>query len=147
MLVRYPDTAYLAHGNYGVHYKLTLPLYNNSDVPQKVQLSFQTPLKDNDGKDGLSFYRNPPDTIFFRGTVRLKYRDDRGASRIQYFHMVHRQGERTSPLLSLTLDSKKSRLVELDFVYPPDATPPQVITVSTENPTVSLEDSREISPD
>ncbi|MEG4091364.1 DUF3370 domain-containing protein, partial [Microcoleus sp. Pol12B4] len=28
MLVRYPDTAYRAHGNYGIQYSLSLPLYN-----------------------------------------------------------------------------------------------------------------------
>ena len=29
MLVRYPDTAYRAHGNYGIRYSFRLPLYNN----------------------------------------------------------------------------------------------------------------------
>ena len=132
MLVRYPDTAYLAHGNYGIHYKLTLPLYNNSKESKRVNILFQTPIKDNKTKESLSFYKNPPNSIFFRGTVRLKYRDDRGASKIQYVHLVHRRGELSSPLVSVTLAPQKSRLVSLDFIYPPDATPPQVITVSTE---------------
>ena len=29
MIERYPDTAYQSHGNYGVHYQLSLPLYNS----------------------------------------------------------------------------------------------------------------------
>lgn len=45
MLVRYPDTAYRAHGNYGVQYSLKLPLYNNTQSPQTVIVSMQTPLK------------------------------------------------------------------------------------------------------
>ena len=133
MLVRYPDTAYLAHGNYGVHYKLTLPLYNDTKESKTVNLSFQTPIKDNDNNQALSFYQNPPQSIFFRGTVRLKYRDDNGSSRVRYFHLVHRRGQLSSPLVKLTLEPKKSRLISLDFVYPPDATPPQVLSISTES--------------
>ena len=44
MLVRYPDTAYLSHGNYGVHYQLALPLHNPTSDPQTVIISMDTPL-------------------------------------------------------------------------------------------------------
>ena len=131
MEVRYPDTAYLAHGNYGVHYQFTLPLKNPSKASKTISISLQTPVKNDDAHLGLKFYRNPPDTIFFRGTVRLRYRDDRGTPLVKYFHLVHRRGDVSSPLATVTLEPKGSRLISLDFVYPPDATPPQVLTVKT----------------
>ncbi|MFN7298422.1 MAG: DUF3370 domain-containing protein, partial [Pseudanabaena sp.] len=43
--VRYPDTAYSAHGNYGVQYNLTLPLHNPTNETKTVTLSFQNPIK------------------------------------------------------------------------------------------------------
>lgn len=56
MLVRYPDTAYRAHGNYGVQYSLTLPLYNNTQNQQTVTVSMQTPIKEDKlTKSGLRF--------------------------------------------------------------------------------------------
>lgn len=132
MLARYADTAYLAHGNYGVHYKLVLPLYNSTKNTKQVHLSFHSPVKSDEKDDSISFFRNPPDSIFFRGTLRLRYRDDNNRFRLQYLHLVHRRGERSSPLLTLNLEPKQSRLVSLDFVYPPDATPPQVLSIRTE---------------
>jgi hypothetical protein len=135
MEVRYPDTAYLAHGNYGVHYDLTLPLSNPSKSHKTVSIALQTPIKDDDGSQGLKFFRNPPDAVFFRGTVRLRYRDDNLTPRVRYFHLVHRRGELATPLVTLNLEPNGSRLISLDFIYPPDATPPQVLTIKTNETT------------
>ncbi|NJR41069.1 MAG: DUF3370 domain-containing protein [Leptolyngbyaceae cyanobacterium CSU_1_4] len=55
MLVRYPDTAYRANGNYGVLYNISLPLYNNTDTTQTVNVMLQTPLQDEQLEDGLRF--------------------------------------------------------------------------------------------
>ncbi|NER84376.1 MAG: DUF3370 family protein, partial [Leptolyngbya sp. SIO1D8] len=135
MLVRYPDTAYRAHGNYGVRYQVFLPLYNNTDVSQQITLKLQTPLQDETLLSGLRFYRNPADRIFFRGTVRLRYNGGLGSERSRYIHIVQRQGQEGEPLLQLTLPPGTRRTVDVDFIYPPDATPPQVLTVTTlDNP-------------
>jgi hypothetical protein len=138
MLARYPDTAYLAHGNYGVHYQLSLPLHNPSEQTRQVTVSFQTPMKQDSSSQGLRFYSPPLDEIFFRGTVRVRYESDQGTDVQQYFHLVQRQGELAKPLAMLTLKPKQSRLVTVDFVYPPDATPPQVLTVQTVPSSVTL---------
>jgi hypothetical protein len=133
MLVRYPDTAYRAHGNYGILYNITLPLKNNTDSTQRVAILFQTPLQDEelDGK-GLLF-RNPPyEQIFFRGTVRLRYTDDLGIRQTRYMHLVQRRGQEGEPLIRLTLPKGQQRQVEVQLLYPPDATPPQVLTVQTQ---------------
>jgi Protein of unknown function (DUF3370) len=134
LLVRYPDTAYRAHGNYGVHYSITLPLYNNADSPRRIALMMQTPVRDEE--DTSLTFRNPPDNlVFFRGTVRLRYTNDFGIPQTLYTHLVQHRGQEGEPLLELTLPKGDRRLVQIDFLYPPDATPPQVFTLET------LEDS------
>jgi hypothetical protein len=131
MLVRYPDTAYRAHGNYGVHYSLTLPLVNKTRKSQTVTLSLQTPIKQEDRVDGLRFLEPPDQQVFFRGTVQISYNDDRGVPQTRYVHLVQRRGQQGEPLVTLNMPKRDRRLVKIDFLYPPDATPPQVLTVRT----------------
>ncbi|MEA5451459.1 DUF3370 domain-containing protein [Leptolyngbya sp. CCNP1308] len=129
MVARYPDTAYRAHGNYGVRYSLKLPLYNNRNTEQAVTLKFQTPIRDEDLVQGLRFRRPPEDRVFFRGTVRLKFRNQMGLERTHYVHLVQRRGQEAEALLKLNIPAEARQDLEIDLVYPPDATPPQVITV------------------
>lgn len=132
MLVRYPDTAYVAHGNYGVQYNLRLPLYNNTKNVQTVSLSIQTPLKEDElSKKGLRFFTTPARPTFFRGTVRVTYRDDLGKPQSSYIHLVQKRGQPGESLVALPVRPGQRRLVEVDFLYPPDASPPQVLTVQT----------------
>ena len=129
MLARYPDTAYYAHGNYGIQYSLSFPLYNQNREPQTVTISMQTPVKANKASGGLMFYDPPEDRVFFRGTVRVLYSDDRGIPQTRYIHLVQRRGQQGEPLVTLNLKPGERRLVQVEFLYPPDATPPQVLTV------------------
>jgi Protein of unknown function (DUF3370) len=131
MIARYPDTAYAAHGNYGVEYNLTLPLYNPTQTNQTVSVLLQTPLKTDEGT-ALKFNSPPPPRVFFRGTVRLRYQDESGPQ-TRYVHLVQLQGQQGEPLVKLSLKPQASSLVQVDFLYPPDATPPQVLTIRTEN--------------
>jgi hypothetical protein len=129
MVVRYPDTAFRAHGNYGVRYSLRLPLYNNRGSDQTITLKFQTPMRDESLVQGLRFRRPPENRIFFRGTVRLKFRNQMGLERTHYVHLVQRRGQESDPLLRLNIPAEARHNVEIDLIYPADATPPQVITV------------------
>ncbi len=131
MLVRYPDTAHKAHGNYGVHYSITLPLVNKTNQPQTVAVSLQTPFKKNEYADRLIFSRQPQGQVFFRGTVQVNYEDRDGSTKQRFFHLVQRQGQKGDPLVRFNLKPGEQRMVEVDFLYPPDATPPQVLTVET----------------
>ncbi|MCU0545343.1 MAG: DUF3370 domain-containing protein [Oscillatoriaceae cyanobacterium Prado104] len=132
LLARYPDTAYEAHGNYGVHYDLDLPLYNSANKPQTVAVSLETPLKEEKlSKNGLRFRKPPLDFPYFRGTVRLRYKDDRNLDVIRYLHLWHRVGQVVEPMVKLKLAAGARRSVKIDFIYPPDSTPPQVLTVKT----------------
>lgn len=133
MLVRYPDTAYFAHSNYGVEYNLTLPLKNSTNQAQTVTVSMQTPLKDEAGADKLLFLNPRVEQVFFRGTVKVRYEDDPGQTQIRYLHLVQRRGQIGEPLLKLSLSPGGSRNVQVDFLYPPDSTPPQVLTIKTFN--------------
>ncbi|HEY9636591.1 MAG TPA: DUF3370 domain-containing protein [Coleofasciculaceae cyanobacterium] len=139
MLVRYSDTAYEAHGNYGVEYNLSLPLYNPTNQPQTVTLTIETPLKeDRLSKGGLLFQKPSRDFPFFRGTVRLRYTDDQGQEKTRYVHLWHRTGQVLEPLETFVLPPGDRRPVQVDFIYPPDSTPPQVLTVRTQVPPISV---------
>jgi hypothetical protein len=131
MLARYPDTAYYAHSNYGVEYNLRLPLKNTTSQSQTVTVSMQTPLKDEAGTDKLLFLNPPVEQVFFRGTVRVSYEDDQGESQRRYVHLVQRRGQPSDPLVRLNLAPEEQRNVKVEFIYPPDSTPPQVLTVKT----------------
>ncbi|MFN9175846.1 MAG: DUF3370 domain-containing protein [Synechocystis sp.] len=131
MAVRYPDTAYEAHGNYGVQYSLTLPLVNPTRQAQTVNLTVETPLKFNDPQSQLTFLVPPAKNIFFRGTVQFRYTDDQGKAQTRYYHLVQRKGQRGEDLVTLTLKPGERRNVQVDLLYPPDATPPQLLTVRT----------------
>ena len=128
---RYLDTAYEAHGNYGIEYNLVLPLENKSNKLKTVQIAIETPLKRDDTQQGLRFFDPLPKNVFFRGTVRVRYADDRNRSQTQYFHLVQRRGQRGEPLVVLEMKPGEKRRVLVDLIYPADATPPQVLTVQT----------------
>jgi hypothetical protein len=131
MLVRYSDTAYFAHGNYGVQYSLTLPLANPTRDTQIVTLAIETPRKQDDIQGGLRFLVPPAKETLFRGTVQIRYTDEAGLPQTRYVHLVQRRGQQGQPLVTLKMSPNARRLVTVDFLYPPDSAPPQVLTVRT----------------
>ena len=131
ILARYQDTAYRSNGNYGVEYNLTLPLQNHTQSPQTVALSMQTPIQNDGLKDALQFYERPKDRIFFRGTVLFVYKEDDGRSRAAFAYLEQNRGQQGQPLITMTLAPGEQRDVNVQFLYPPDATPPQVLTIGT----------------
>ncbi|GAB1540706.1 DUF3370 domain-containing protein [Scytonema sp. NUACC21] len=132
MLVRYPDTAYEAHGNYGVEYSLNLPLINSSNQNQTVAITLETPLKEDTlSKGGVRFRKPSLDFPFFRGTIQLRYLDDQGKQTTRYVHLWHRTGQVLEPLLKVAMQPNSRRQVQINLIYPPDSTPPQVLTVKT----------------
>ncbi len=133
MLVRYDDTAYQAHGNYGIEYNLAFPLHNATDTPQTITIALETPIKEDTlSTAGLQFFETPPNSTFFRGPVQIRYRDDAGLPHIRNIHLVQLRGQQAEPLTTLTLQPREKRRVEMILRYPPDSTPPQVITIQTQ---------------
>lgn len=134
MAVRYPDTAYQAHGNYGVEYDLLLPLYNPTDTEQRVSVRLQTPIKEDQlSQNSLRFFDPLPTATFFRGTVEVHYRDDAGRFQTRYYHLVQRRGDPSENLVELAIAPGHRRPVRVRFLYPADATPPQVLTLCTQS--------------
>lgn len=132
MLVRYPDTAYQAHGNYGVRYSLDLPLHNATDEAQTVDVILQTALKEEElSEDGLRFLEPPGPQTFFRGPVQVRYQSDRGFPVVRNIHLVQQKGQQGEPLATLSIEPGATRSVSVDLLYPADSTPPQVLTVQT----------------
>lgn len=134
MIARYPDTAYQAHGNYAIEYNLTLPLRNTTGESQRVVVAIETPIKEDQLRDGLRFLQPPARQVFFRGTVRLRYTDDQGLPKTRYVHLVQRRGQQGEPLVDMQMQAGDQRLVQVDFLYPPDSTPPQILTIKTMPP-------------
>jgi hypothetical protein len=112
-----------------VHYALQIPLRNTNDMETVVTIHLQTPLKTDEARGELQFYDTPPTRVFYRGSVRARYKNDEGQDCDKYIHLVENRGERSGPLVQLLLKADEQRNVLLDFYYPPDATPPQVLTI------------------
>ena len=135
MLVRYPDTAYQAHGNYGVRYSLTLPLYNPTDSDREVSVALQTAIKEDElSAGGLRFFEEEAPQTFFRGPVQVRYQSDNGFPLIRNVHLVQKRGQQSEPLATVTLAPEETRTVKVDLLYPADSTPPQILTVETAEP-------------
>jgi Protein of unknown function (DUF3370) len=134
--VRYPDTAFAAHGNYLTYYRLTLPLANKTGMDQTVVIKMQTPLKNDLSVDKLRFNANQSSQVAFRGTVRIAYPQTNSEEPgVRQVHVVQRLGEQGKPLVTINIPAATQKLVEIDLVYPPDATPPQVFTIESTDPT------------
>ena len=133
MLIRYPDTAYQAHGNYGTQYSLTLPLYNPTLELQTVTVTLQTPVKQEQLMGGLRFLTPPASQVFFRGPISIRYLDQMQIWQTRYFHIVQHRGGVGKPLFKQMMFPQRWQLVKINFLYPPDATPPQVLTIRTES--------------
>jgi hypothetical protein len=131
LAVRYPDTAYAAHGNYAVEYRLQFPLFNPSTDTVKVSFSFDTPLKTDQLKDNLTYFDPPAKNTFYRGTVFAQYLSDKGDTVKSYTHLVETRGTKSEELFNITMKPKGRRTIKFSLFYPPDATPPQVITLSS----------------
>jgi Protein of unknown function (DUF3370) len=129
MAVRYPDTAYAAHGNYGVQYSLKIPLYNPSNQTRQVTVALQTPVKQDRLDGGLRFSNPLPKNVHFRGTVKIQYPGEGGSNQTKFYHLVQKRGDRGTTLATITVPAQARRSVQVDLLYPPDATPPQVLTI------------------
>ena len=127
----HPDTAWAAHGNYGVTYDLSLPLINDGDHPANVELALESPLKSDQPSDSLRFRTSMSGPVMYRGPIEVRGLDDEDGDPLgrQTIHLVLRQGQQGPALGQLTLAPGEQRNVRVRLVYPADATPPQVLTI------------------
>lgn len=136
LLVRYPDTAFFAHANYGIEYKIGFTLNNNLNQDQTIQIIFSSPLKNEETdpvQNQLLFLQYSSDYTFFRGTVKVSYDHQQGLSQTRYFHLTQRRGQLGQSLAVFRISANSRQRVEINFLYPPDSTPPQVITIQNDS--------------
>jgi hypothetical protein len=131
MTVRYFDTAYQSHGNYGLLYDLNIPLANETDAPLVAGISFQSPIKDWGKGDSLQFFPLPPESVVFRGTVSFDWTDEAKKHHQQFTHLVEKRGQNVQPLIEFALKPHSTQDVHFKYLYPADCTPPHVLTVTT----------------
>lgn len=131
MLRRNPDSAYQAHGNYGVRYNLEIPLHNTTAQFQTYSIALNQPASINGaGKSAEMRYLYPPNKQpMFRGSVRLRWIDEYNQQQDQLTHLILRDGQESAPLALLTLPPKTNYDVKLNMIYPADASPPQLLTI------------------
>ena len=127
----YADTAWAAHGNYGVLYDLTIPLRNDTAVPQRLELSLDSPLKTDQPLGGLRFRSTPSPAVTFRGTLEVSGLDgdDGRPSGRRAYHLVLRSGTAGPPLGRVSLAPGQQRQLQVRLIYPADSTPPQALSL------------------
>jgi hypothetical protein len=118
MLARSEGSAYQAHGNYGVTYKLGMHL----NGPGTYALTFCHPLKANDEPPTKIFFSKGTQ-VTFRGPLKLTYHGED-----HHHHVVLHNGELPAPFE--TLDVPPGGLdASLTLIYPGDCTPPQLLMI------------------
>lgn len=133
MVRRYDGTAYQAHGNYGVTYDLRIPLDNPSQTPRTFNLSLSHPTRVvGDRPASAAVYVNPPNRpVMFRGPVRVEWFDEAGLKQVRFVHLVIQHGQVMPPFVSLEVPARTRYDVMLTLLFPADATPPQLLSISS----------------
>lgn len=131
MKTRYADTAYQAHGNYGVAYELEAWLPNPDDAPRTYTLGLSHPVRVvGDRPARAAVYLEPPGKpVMFRGPVHVRWKESGAEWTSRFTHLVIRHGEAPPPFETVTVPAGKALKVWISLYYPADATPPQLLTI------------------
>lgn len=133
MVKRYEGTAYQAHGNYGVTYDLKIPLDNTGDLPRSFSLALSHPARVVGERPATgAIYVEPPNRpVMFRGPVRVEWFDDQGRQQVRYVHLVIQHGQAMQPFATIEVPARNRYDVTVTLLFPADATPPQLLTISS----------------
>jgi hypothetical protein len=130
---RYPDTAFQAHGNYGVTYNLHVPLENKTEAARTFTFALSNPSKV-EGKTAETrvTYLDPPNkAVLFRGPVQLTWKAQDGEAQTSFTHLVIQAGQGPTPFATLTVPPYSVYDASVTLLYPADATPPQLLTLTS----------------
>lgn len=122
LLRRYDDTAYSAHGNYCVDYKVGFNVRNSDYIKRKVYVYLDCPLKTD--KNEIKYAEQPEKAVFYRGSVKIST-----DSYQRFYHLVLHKGQNLEALDAFEVEPGEKMSFTVELLYPPDATPPQLLTV------------------
>ena len=122
LLRRYDDTAYSAHGNYCVDYKVVFNVRNRDYIKRKVYVYLDCPLKTD--KNEIKYAEQPEKAVFYRGSVKLST-----DSYQRFYHLVLHKGQNLEALDAFEVEPGEKMSFTVELLYPPDATPPQLLSV------------------
>lgn len=131
MLRRYPDTAYQAHGNYGVTYDLRIPLNNPDKSPRIYQFKLSWPafVKGQSPNIEAVYFQPPGKPTMFRGSAIMEWLDAQQQPQRQWVHLVMHQGEEMPAFATVEVPAKTRYVLSFYLLYPADATPPQLLAI------------------
>jgi hypothetical protein len=122
LLRRYDDTAYSAHGNYCVDYKITCKVRNSDYIKRKVYVYLDCPLKTD--KNEVKYAEQPEKAVFYRGSVKVST-----ANYQRFYHLVLHKGQNLEALDAFEVEPGEKMNFTVELLYPPDATPPQLLRI------------------
>jgi hypothetical protein len=122
LLRRYDDTAYSAHGNYCVDYKVVFNVRNSDYIKRKVYVYLDCPLKTDSNE--IKYAEQPEKAVFYRGSVKLST-----DSYQRFYHLVLHKGQNLEALDAFEVEPGEKMSFTVELLYPPDATPPQLLSV------------------
>lgn len=124
LLRKMPGSAVESHGNYGTYYRVRYQIQNPEATPLRLQWRWTQPSAyQATAEPPLSY--TPHQQVVFRGTVRVH----NSAHETRWIHLQTRQGVWQAPFYEQSLAAGESQEVEFAWVYPPDAIPPQLLSV------------------
>lgn len=129
---RYPDTAYAAHGNYGVTYTLSVPLENKTESARTFTFALSNPSRvEGQAADNRVTYLDPPNkAVLFRGPVMTRWGPKDGPASTQFTHLVIQSGQGPTPFATLRVPPYTVYQATVTLLYPADSTPPQLLTLT-----------------
>jgi hypothetical protein len=131
---RYPDTAFAAHGNYGVTYALTVPLENKTERARTFTFALSNPSKvEGQAADNHVTYLAPPNrAVLFRGPVKVTWGPRGATPTSQYTHVVVQSGQGPTAFATVEVPPYTVEEATITLLYPADATPPQLLTLTAQ---------------
>lgn len=142
VIVRQKDSAVESHGNYGIDYQVSYRLKNINTEPLTLQWQWTQPntVKKTDPKrsspspgslNTLSY--TPKAQIVFRGSIQVQDSCKEMAANTDSdiaYHLQTQEGHWHTPFYIQTIPPGADCQIVFRWVYPPDAIPPQLLSVA-----------------
>ena len=130
-----PESAVESHGNYGVSYEVSYRLSNPEATSQTLKLRWSQPST-HQSQANPPFVYHPEAQVVFRGTIAVRTSSDKTT---EYIHLQTRRGVWPEAFYQVELAPQETKTLTLSWVYPPDAIPPQLLSLERISNKVEVE--------